>query len=66
MRAHRSTRYKKIKSSKREGGNGDKTFFSDSPTYLSKISGPLTTLGSTALSSLPICRAISVLPARSF
>lgn len=35
---------------------------SDSPTYLLRISGPLTTLGSLALSILPICRAISVFP----
>lgn len=35
---------------------------SDSPTYLLRISGPLTTFGSRALSILPICLAISVLP----
>mmetsp|Transcript_155 Transcript_155/g.466 ORF Transcript_155/g.466 Transcript_155/m.466 type:complete len:245 (+) Transcript_155:1042-1776(+) len=37
-------------------------FFSDSPTNLERISGPLTILGSLPLSILPICRAISVLP----
>ncbi len=35
---------------------------SDSPTYLLRISGPLTIFGSRALSILPICRAIRVLP----
>lgn len=35
---------------------------SDSPTYLFRISGPFTTFGSRALSILPICLAISVLP----
>lgn len=35
---------------------------SDSPTYLLRISGPLTTFGSLAFSILPICLAISVLP----
>lgn len=35
---------------------------SDSPTYLLRISGPLTTLGSRALSIFPICLAIRVLP----
>lgn len=35
---------------------------SDSPTYLLRISGPLTTFGSRALSILPICLAIRVLP----
>lgn len=37
-------------------------FSSDCPTNLLRISGPLTTLGSRALSILPICRAINVLP----
>mmetsp|Transcript_28842 Transcript_28842/g.84551 ORF Transcript_28842/g.84551 Transcript_28842/m.84551 type:complete len:375 (-) Transcript_28842:179-1303(-) len=37
-------------------------FSSDWPTYLLKISGPFTTLGSRPLSILPICRAIRVLP----
>mmetsp|Transcript_9598 Transcript_9598/g.19890 ORF Transcript_9598/g.19890 Transcript_9598/m.19890 type:complete len:263 (-) Transcript_9598:499-1287(-) len=37
-------------------------FSSDWPTYLLSTSGPFTTLGSRALSSLPIWRAISVLP----
>lgn len=35
---------------------------SDSPTYLLRISGPLTTFGSLALSIFPICRAIRVFP----
>lgn len=35
---------------------------SDSPTYLLRISGPLTTLGSLAFNILPICRAKRVLP----
>ena len=35
---------------------------SDSPTYLLRISGPLTTLGSLAFNILPICRANRVLP----
>lgn len=35
---------------------------SDSPTYLLRISGPLTIFGSLAFSILPICLAISVLP----
>jgi len=35
---------------------------SDSPTYLFRISGPLTTFGSLAFSILPIWRAIRVLP----
>ena len=37
-------------------------FASDSPTYLLRISGPLTIFGSRALSILPICLAINVLP----
>mmetsp|Transcript_7622 Transcript_7622/g.23203 ORF Transcript_7622/g.23203 Transcript_7622/m.23203 type:complete len:246 (-) Transcript_7622:771-1508(-) len=37
-------------------------FSSAWPTYLERISGPLTTLGSLPLSILPICRAMSVLP----
>ena len=39
-----------------------RTFSSEAPTYLFRISGPLTTLGSRPLSILPIWRAISVLP----
>ena len=35
---------------------------SDSPTYLFKISGPFTTFGSRVDNSLPILRAIKVLP----
>mmetsp|Transcript_26424 Transcript_26424/g.105748 ORF Transcript_26424/g.105748 Transcript_26424/m.105748 type:complete len:226 (-) Transcript_26424:774-1451(-) len=42
--------------------NSSRIFSSDAPTYLSRISGPLTILGSRALSTLPICRAMSVLP----
>ena len=38
-------------------------FSSDAPTYLFSTSGPFTTLGSRPFSILPICRAISVLPA---
>eukprot|EP00158_Paraphelidium_tribonemae_P010373 Partr_v1_DN5091_c0_g1_i1_m31316 len=37
-------------------------FSSDWPTYLLRISGPLTILGGCACSALPIWRAISVLP----
>mmetsp|Transcript_2017 Transcript_2017/g.5366 ORF Transcript_2017/g.5366 Transcript_2017/m.5366 type:complete len:281 (+) Transcript_2017:1239-2081(+) len=37
-------------------------FSSDPPTYLLRISGPLTILGSRALSAFPICRAMSVFP----
>ena len=37
-------------------------FSSLCPTYLFKISGPLTTFGSFPFSIFPICRAISVLP----
>mmetsp|Transcript_24931 Transcript_24931/g.53844 ORF Transcript_24931/g.53844 Transcript_24931/m.53844 type:complete len:250 (-) Transcript_24931:771-1520(-) len=37
-------------------------FSSDCPTYLERISGPCTTLGSFPLSILPICLAIRVLP----
>jgi hypothetical protein len=39
------------------------TFSSEAPTYLLRISGPFTTLGSFPFSILPICRAISVFPA---
>ena len=39
------------------------TFSSDAPTYLLRISGPLTILGSLPFSILPICRAIRVFPA---
>lgn len=42
--------------------NSFRMLASDSPTYLLRISGPLTTLGSLALSIFPICRAISVFP----
>ena len=38
------------------------TFSSDAPTYLLRISGPLTILGSLPFSILPICRAIRVFP----
>ena len=38
-------------------------FSSEAPTYLLSTSGPFTTFGSRPLSILPICRAISVLPA---
>ncbi|KAH3672298.1 hypothetical protein WICMUC_004393 [Wickerhamomyces mucosus] len=37
-------------------------FSSEEPTYLLKISGPLTILGSFALSIVPILLAIKVLP----
>lgn len=37
-------------------------FCSLPPTNLSRISGPLTIFGSRALSTLPICRAMSVFP----
>ena len=37
-------------------------FSSDAPTYLSRTSGPLTILGSRAFRTLPIWRAMSVLP----
>ncbi len=39
------------------------TFSSEAPTYLLRISGPFTTLGSFPFSIFPICRAISVFPA---
>lgn len=42
--------------------NSFRMFSSDCPTNLLRISGPLTTFGSRALSILPICRAINVLP----
>mmetsp|Transcript_13626 Transcript_13626/g.23340 ORF Transcript_13626/g.23340 Transcript_13626/m.23340 type:complete len:225 (-) Transcript_13626:957-1631(-) len=43
--------------------NSFRMFSSDAPTYLFKISGPLTILGSTELEmSLPILRAMRVLP----
>ncbi len=44
--------------------NSLRMFSSEAPTYLLSTSGPLTTLGSRPFSILPICRAISVLPAR--
>lgn len=37
-------------------------FSSEAPTYLLRISGPFTTLGSRAFNIFPICRAINVLP----
>mmetsp|Transcript_67461 Transcript_67461/g.113020 ORF Transcript_67461/g.113020 Transcript_67461/m.113020 type:complete len:268 (-) Transcript_67461:495-1298(-) len=42
--------------------NKFRMFSSDWPTYLFRISGPLTFLGSLQFSILPICRAISVFP----
>jgi hypothetical protein len=45
--------------------NSLRMFSSEAPTYLLSTSGPLTTLGSRPFSILPICRAISVLPARA-
>jgi len=42
--------------------NNSLIFFSDSPTYLSKISGPLTIFGVSQLSAFAIYLAISVFP----
>jgi hypothetical protein len=42
--------------------NNFRMFSSDAPTYLFRISGPLTILGSLAFNIFPICLAISVLP----
>ena len=42
--------------------NSARMFSSLWPTYLLRISGPLTIFGGRACSALPICRAMSVLP----
>mmetsp|Transcript_73224 Transcript_73224/g.176998 ORF Transcript_73224/g.176998 Transcript_73224/m.176998 type:complete len:241 (-) Transcript_73224:516-1238(-) len=42
--------------------NSFRMFSSDAPTYLFRISGPLTILGSRAFSALPMHLAINVLP----
>uniref|UniRef100_A0A6B0UZ02 Uncharacterized protein n=1 Tax=Ixodes ricinus TaxID=34613 RepID=A0A6B0UZ02_IXORI len=49
-------------SSSSASSNKRRMLASDSPTYLFRIWGPFTILGSLPLSIFPICRAIRVLP----
>mmetsp|Transcript_21627 Transcript_21627/g.69636 ORF Transcript_21627/g.69636 Transcript_21627/m.69636 type:complete len:289 (-) Transcript_21627:486-1352(-) len=42
--------------------NSSRIFSSEPPTYLSRMEGPFTILGSLALSALPSCLAMSVFP----
>lgn len=56
------TRLDKIITSFSASAKSFRIFSSDAPTYLFKISGPLTILGSRAFNIFPICLAIKVLP----